>query len=293
MDKVLRNKKNLIIFILPALVLYIAFVVVPIIYNVYISLFQTDLMGKNNYVGLRNYTNLMKDKFFLKALKNNAKLVVGSLIAHLPLALIFGNLIFIKIRGSRFFQSVFFLPSVICGAGVGIMFKMVYNSEFGLINALLDLLHLPGLKHAWLNEEQTVMMAMIIVVMWKFVGYHMVIQLAAMRSIPAELFEAAKIDGASMWQQFTKITLPLIKHVIRIDVVLIITGSLKYFDLIWTMTKGGPNHASEVMATYMYNMGFRTLKFGYAGAIGVVLLILCVAVIWLVNHLVRVEQMEY
>ena len=293
MDKVLRNKKNLIIFILPALVLYIAFVVVPIIYNVYISLFQTDLMGKNNYVGLRNYTNLMKDKFFLKALKNNAKLVVGSLIAHLPLALIFGNLIFIKIKGSRFFQSVFFLPSVICGAGVGIMFKMVYNSEFGLINALLDLLHLPGLKHAWLNEEQTVMMAMIIVVMWKFVGYHMVIQLAAMRSIPAELFEAAKIDGASMWQQFTKITLPLIKHVIRIDVVLIITGSLKYFDLIWTMTKGGPNHASEVMATYMYNMGFRTLKFGYAGAIGVVLLILCVAVIWLVNHLVRVEQMEY
>ena len=293
MDKVLRNKKNLIIFILPALVLYIAFVVVPIIYNVYISLFQTDLMGKNNYVGLRNYTNLMKDKFFLKALKNNAKLVVGSLIAHLPLALIFGNLIFIKIKGSRFFQSVFFLPSVICGAGVGIMFKMVYNSEFGLINALLDLLHLPGMKHAWLNEEQTVMMAMIIVVMWKFVGYHMVIQLAAMRSIPAELFEAAKIDGASMWQQFTKITLPLIKHVIRIDVVLIITGSLKYFDLIWTMTKGGPNHASEVMATYMYNMGFRTLKFGYAGAIGVVLLILCVAVIWLVNHLVRVEQMEY
>ena len=293
MDKVLRNKKNLIIFILPALVLYIAFVLVPIIYNVYISLFQTDLMGKNNYVGLRNYTNLMKDKFFLKALKNNAKLVVGSLVAHLPLALIFGNLIFIKIKGSRFFQSVFFLPSVICGAGVGIMFKMVYNSEFGLINALLDLLHLPGLKHAWLNEEQTVMMAMIIVVMWKFVGYHMVIQLAAMRSIPAELFEAAKIDGASMWQQFTKITLPLIKHVIRIDVVLIITGSLKYFDLIWTMTKGGPNHASEVMATYMYNMGFRTLKFGYAGAIGVVLLILCVAVIWLVNHLVRVEQMEY
>ena len=96
-----------------------------------------------------------------------------------------------------------------------------------------------------------------------------------------------------MWQQFTKITLPLIKHVIRIDVVLIITGSLKYFDLIWSMTKGGPNHASEVMATYMYYQGFRTLKFGYASAIGLVLLVLCAAVIWLVNHLIRVEQMEY
>lgn len=237
--------------------------------------------------------NLFNDKFFLKALKNNAMLVVGSLIAHLPLALVFGNFIFTKIRGSKFFQSAFFLPSVICGAGVGIMFKMIYNSEFGLVNALLDLLHMPQFKHSWLNEEQTVMFAMILVVMWKFVGYHMVIQLAAMRSIPGELYESARIDGATMWQQFTKITLPLIKHVIRIDVVLIITGSLKYFDLIWSMTKGGPNHASEVMATYMYYQGFRTLKFGYASAIGVVLLILCTAVIWLVNRLIRVEKMEY
>lgn len=126
------------------------------------------------------------------------------------------------------------------------MFKMIYNSEFGLVNALLDLLHMPQFKHSWLNEEKTVMFAMILVVMWKFVGYHMVIQLAAMRSIPGELYESARIDGASMWQQFTKITLPLIKHVIRIDVVLIITGSLKYFDLILVHDQGGPNHASEV-----------------------------------------------
>ena len=217
----------------------------------------------------------------------------GRAVKLLPLALLFGNFIFTKIKGSKFFQSAFFLPSVICGAGVGIMFKMIYNSEFGLVNALLDLLHMPQFKHSWLNEEKTVMFAMILVVMWKFVGYHMVIQLAAMRSIPGELYESARIDGASMWQQFTKITLPLIKHVIRIDVVLIITGSLKYFDLIWSMTKGGPNHASEVMATYMYYQGFRTLKFGYASAIGVVLLALCTAVIWLVNHLIRVEQMEY
>lgn len=293
MNKVLSNKKTVAIFILPSLILFAVFVLIPIIYNVYISLFQTDLMGTKNFVGLRNYMNLFNDQFFLKALKNNAMLVVGSLIAHLPLALVFGNFIFTKIRGSKFFQSVFFLPSVICGAGVGIMFKMIYNSEFGLVNALLDLLHMPQFKHAWLNEEKTVMFAMILVVMWKFVGYHMVIQLAAMRSIPGELYESARIDGASMWQQFTKITLPLIKHVIRIDVVLIITGSLKYFDLIWSMTKGGPSHASEVMATYMYYQGFRTLKFGYASAIGVVLLVLCAAVIWLVNHLIRVEQMEY
>ena len=192
MNKVLSNKKTVAIFILPSLILFAVFVLIPIIYNVYISLFQTDLMGTKNFVGLRNYMNLLNDQYFLKALKNNAMLVVGSLIAHLPLTLVFGNFIFTKISGSKFFQSVFFLPSVICGAGVGIMFKMIYNSEFGLVNALLDLLHMPQFKHSWLNEEKTVMFAMILVVMWKFVGYHMVIQLAAMRSIPGELYESAR-----------------------------------------------------------------------------------------------------
>ena len=220
-------------------------------------------------------------------------LVLGSLAAHLPLALLFVTFIFNKIRGSRFYQSVFFLPSVICGAGVGLLFNMIYNSEFGLVNTFLDLIRLSGLKHAWLSEEKTVMMALVVVVMWKYVGYHMVIQLAAMKSIPYSLYEAARIDGATSWQQFAKITYPLIKHVIKIDVVLIITGSLKYFDLVWTMTKGGPNHASEVMATYMYYQGFRTLKFGYASAIGLVLLVLCMLVIWGVNLVFRTEPVEY
>ena len=275
MNKVLRDKKTIAIFILPGFFLYAVFVLIPIIYNVYLSMLQTDLMGKKNFILFRNYTNLLNDKIFLKALKNNAMLVLGSLAAHLPLALLFGTFIFNKIRGSRFYQSVFFLPSVICGAGVGLLFNMISNSEFGLVNTFLDLIRLSGLKHAWLSEEKTV------------------IQLAAMKSIPYSLYEAARIDGATSWQQFAKITYPLIKHVIKIDVVLIITGSLKYFDLVWTMTKGGPNHASEVMATYMYYQGFRTLKFGYASAIGLVLLVLCMLVIWGVNLVFRTEPVEY
>ena len=118
------------------------------------------------------------------------------------------------------------------------------------------------------------MFAMILVVMWKFVGYHMVIQLAAMRSIPGELYESARIDGATMWQQFTKITLPLIKHVIRIDVVLIITGSLKYFDLIYVMTGGGPGTATELMATYMYKNSFVQFNMGYGSAVAAGMFIL-------------------
>ena len=111
----------------------------------------------------------------------------------------------------------------------------------------------------------------------------MVIQLAAMRNIPAELYEAAALDGASKWRQFTDITLPLIKPVLRVDAILIVTGSLKYFDLVFVMTRGGPNHATEVLSTYLYYEGFRTLKYGYASAIGNILLLLCVLAIVLSN----------
>lgn len=293
MNKALSNKKTIAVFILPALLLYSLFVLVPIVYSIYLSFFQTDLMSRQTFVGLKNYRNLLNDRFFIKAVKNNLLLVVGSLIAHLPLALFFGNALFKKIKGSKFFQSVFFLPSVICGAGVGLLFNMVYNSQFGIVNSVLDLVGLGAWKHAWLSEEKTVMVALIVVVMWKFVGYHMIIQVAAMKAIPQSLFEAARIDGASSLQQFFSITLPLIRHVIKIDVILIITGSLKYFDLIWSMTKGGPNHASEVMATYMYYQGFRTLKFGYASAIGAVMLVMCMAIIWLVNRVIKTEKIEF
>lgn len=293
MNSVLRNKKTICIFVLPTFIVYLVFVFVPIVYNVYISLFRTDLMSPGKFVGVQNYINLFRDDFFLLSLKNNLLLVVGSLAAHLPLALFFGNALFNKISGSKFFQSVFFLPSVICGVAVGLMFNMVYNSEFGIVNKVLDMIGQSDMKHAWLSDQKTVMFALIFVVMWRFVGYHMVIQLAAMKAIPESLYEAADIDGANSWQKFSKITFPLIKHILRIDVVLIITGSLKYFDIIYSMTKGGPNHASEVMATYMYYQGFRTLKFGYASAIGIVLLALCMIVIFIVNHAFKTEPMEY
>ena len=250
-------------------------------------------MSPSQWVGLENYKNLFEDRIFLTSLKNNLLMVVGSLLAHLPLALLLGNFLFHKVRGSQFFQSVFFLPCVVCGVAVGLTWTFIYNSQFGLVNSILDGLRAAGLKREWLSDEKTVILAIIVVVMWQFVGYHMVIQLAAMRSIPAEMFEAATVDGASSWQQFKMITLPMIRPMIKVDAILIITGSLKYFDLVMAMTKGGPNHASEVMSTYMYTSAFRTLKFGYASAIANILLILCVVAILLSNFVFKSEKIEY
>lgn len=290
MDKVLRSKKYIVFFVAPAFLIFAIFGLVPIIYNIYLSLFRTDLMSPDVFVGFKNYLNLIKDKIFLKSLKNNLLLVAGSLLAHMPIALLLAYLLFNKVRGSKFFQSVFFLPSVICGVAVGLTWTFIYNSEFGMINAILDFFKLYELKHQWLSDEKTVMFALIVVVMWQYVGYHMVIQLAAMKNIDQSLYEAAAIDGATKWKQFIKITIPLIKPILKVDAILIITGSLRYFDLVFVMTSGGPNHSSEVLSTYMYYQGFRTMKYGYASAIGNILLLLCAVAIFTCNLVFRTKK---
>ena len=293
MNKVLGNKKSIAVFVLPAFLIYAIFVLVPIGYNVYVSFLQTDLMSPSKFVGIKNYINLFQDKTFVGAVKNNILMVIGSLIAHLPLALFFGNILFQKIKGSHFFQTVFFLPSVICGVAVGLTWTFVYNSEFGLINKFLEMIGLGGLKQVWLADKNLALFCIIIVVMWQFVGYHMIIQIAAMKNISESYYEAAEIDGASKWVQFKSIIFPLIKPILKVDAVLIITGSLKYYDLVAVMTGGGPNHATELMSTYMFYQGFRTLKYGYSAAIGVVLLLLCICSVLLSNFVFRSDRVEY
>lgn len=243
-----------------------------------------------NFVGIKNYLSLFSDKTFKHAFGNNILMVVGSLVAHMPLAMFFGNAIFKKIKGASFFQTVFFLPCVICGVAVGLTWTFVYNGNYGLLNGFLKAIGLGGLQQMWLANKETAMLCIIIVIMWQYVGYHMVIQLAAMRNIDSSFYEAAEIDGATGWQQFKYITFPLIKPILKIDAVLIITGSLKYYDLVAVMTSGGPNHATEVMSTYMYYQSFNILNYGYASAIGVVLMLLCILSVGISNRVFKTDE---
>ncbi|MGI6172518.1 MAG: carbohydrate ABC transporter permease [Christensenellales bacterium] len=290
MKEVMGNKKSIAVFVLPALLIYTVFALFPIVYNIYLSFFDTNLMNVNTFIGVKNYVDLFRDGTFLMALKNNITMVIGSLIAHMPLAMFFANAIFKKIRGASFFQTVFFLPCVICGVAVGLTWTFIYNGNYGLLNAFLKAIGLGRFTQVWLANKDIAIIMIIIVVMWQYVGYHMIIQLAAMRNISADLFEAAEIDGATQWQQFKSITLPLIRPILAIDAVLIITGSLKYYDLIAVMTAGGPNHATEVMSTYMFYSAFNILRYGYSAAIGVILLILCMLSVRLSNVVFRPEE---
>jgi raffinose/stachyose/melibiose transport system permease protein len=290
MKEVMGNKKSIAVFVLPALLIYTVFALFPIVYNIYLSFFDTNLMNVNTFIGVKNYVDLFRDGTFLMALKNNIIMVIGSLIAHMPLAMFFANAIFKKIRGSTFFQTVFFLPCVICGVAVGLTWTFIYNGNYGLLNAFLKLINLGRFTQVWLANKDIAIIMIIIVVMWQYVGYHMIIQLAAMRNISADLFEAAEIDGATQWQQFKSITFPSIKPILAIDAVLIITGSLKYYDLIAVMTAGGPNHATEVMSTYMFYSAFNILRYGYSATIGVILLILCMLSVKLSNIVFKTEE---
>lgn len=173
------------------------------------------------------------------------------------------------------------------------MWSFIYNSEFGLLNKLLEVLGFGNAQQAWLSNPRIALFCIIIVVMWQFVGYHMIIQIAAMKNIPSSLYEAAEIDGASRWIQFRSITFPLIKNILKVDAVLIITGSLKYYDLVAVMTGGGPNHATELMSTYMFYQGFRTLKYGYSAAIGVILLVLCICAVAVSNLIFKSDPVEF
>ena len=290
MKSIRCNKYTILLFVAVPMLIYVFFALIPILYNIYISLFDTNLLTPGKFVGLKNYARLLKDTTFLRALRNNIFLVIGSLAAHMGLGLFFANAIFQKVKGSKFFQSVFFLPSVICGVAVGLIWTFVYHGNYGLLNAFLKLIGQGDLQQVWLSNKNLALICIIVVVMWQWVGYHVVIQLAAMRNIPQELYEAAQLDGASEWQQFKNITVPLIRPILKVDAVLIITGALKYYDLVAVMTNGGPNHATEVMSTYMYYEAFNVLKFGYSSAIGVVLLILCMSAVMLTNKVFKTEN---
>ena len=290
MKSIRSNKYTILLFVAVPMLIYVFFALIPILYNIYISLFDTNLLTPGKFVGLKNYARLLKDTTFLRALRNNIFLVIGSLAAHMGLGLFFANAIFQKVKGSKFFQSVFFLPSVICGVAVGLIWTFVYHGNYGLLNAFLKLIGQGDLQQVWLSNKNLALICIIVVVMWQWVGYHVVIQLAAMRNTPQELYEAAQLDGASEWQQFINITVPLIRPILKVDAVLIITGALKYYDLVAVMTNGGPNHATEVMSTYMYYEAFNVLKFGYSSAIGVVLLILCMSAVMLTNKVFKTEN---
>lgn len=255
-------------FVAPALVIYGVYVVFSIGMTFYYSLFEWSGIDVNRtFMGLSNYAELLRDEIFWMSFKNNLTLVAASLLTQIPLGLIMALLISVPLRGMRFFRTVYFFPFLMSTVAIGILFIFIYDANYGMINQFLGWIGLESWQRGWLGEEDTALWAVIATVCWQYAPFYMILFRAAIVGIPDSLYEAAKIDGANARQRFFSVTLPLLVPTVISASILVIIGSLKYFDLIYVMTNGGPNNATELMATYMYKESFTIFHMGYGSSI--------------------------
>ncbi|MFF4212140.1 carbohydrate ABC transporter permease [Streptomyces sp. NPDC001796] len=259
-------------FQLPALVLFGVLVLLPLLFAVYAAFFRWGGFGMpSDYVGVDNFTRLFQDPLFLGDLWRCLMLVVLSLALQLPFALAMAVLLNQSLRGRAVYRMLFFAPYVLSEAITGVLFSMLFAPDDGLADHLLSDIGLGSLGGKWFSDPSTVMATLFLVMTWKYFGFHMMLYLAGLQSIPAELTEAALIDGAGPWQRFRMVTLPLLAPTLRISAFLSVIGSIQLFDLVWVVTTGGPDHHSETMAVTMFQYGFKRYQVGYASAISVVM----------------------
>src|SRR3954470_16551860 len=259
-------------FQLPALVLFIGMVLLPMLFALYAAFFRWGGFGMpSDYVGTDNFTQLFDNPVFLGDLWRCLVLVVLSLAFQLPFALAMAVLLNQKLRGRAIYRLLFFAPYVLSEAITGVLFSMLLQPGSGPADHLLGSVGLESLGGKWFADGSTVLVTIFVVITWKYFGFHMMLYLAGLQGIPTEILEAASIDGAGAWQRFRHVTLPLLGPTIRISVFLSIIGAIQLFDLVWVMTAGGPNHSSETMAISMFQFGFKRYQVGYASAISVVL----------------------
>jgi raffinose/stachyose/melibiose transport system permease protein len=257
-------------FLLPALALYGVFVVYPIAQSVRYSGFDWNgLQPLTDWVGFGNFADAFADPVFIQAITHNAIIIGLSLLFQIPFAVALAVLLSRKLKGRGLFRTMFFAPYILSEVVTGVVWRQILRPD-GLLDQILAGVGAGGITREWLGDPDIVLYSLFFVISWKYFGLHMVLVLAGLQLIPDELEEAASIDGATWWQGFRYVTLPLLGPTIRVSMFLSIIGALQLFDLIWVTTKGGPVNASSTMATYLIDWGFRRGQFGYASAVSVI-----------------------
>lgn len=292
MSQALRRKPNAlnglrklwlpILFLAPASIILIMFMAVPMANAILLSFTSWDGMRPATQVGLDNYIALLRDRIFWRALGNTAYFTIATVAFQTTIPLLIANMLTAKIRGSVVFRTLFFMPVIISLAITGLLWSMIYEPNFGVLNETLRSIGLGNLTQLWLADKRVVMPSIIVVSVWQSIGFYLVIYFAALQSIPPELYEAAEIDGANAWQSLRNITVPMLSSVITLVIVLNTINGVKVFDQIWVMTAGGPNHASDTLGTYLYSTAFGAMgssnpQLGYAGAIAICILLISFA----------------
>jgi raffinose/stachyose/melibiose transport system permease protein len=259
------------LFVGPALALYVVFVLLPIVLAGVYGFYHWNGLGPvTDFIGLDNYVRAFQDEAFQGAILHNGILIALSLLIQLPLGLALALLLNRRLRGRSALRLVFFAPYVVSEVITAVIWSLMLQPD-GLVDQALRAVGLGGLVHLWLADLKIVLYTMFVVITWKYLGFAIILFLAGLQGIPAELRQAAAIDGASELQAIRHVTLPLLGPTIRIWMFLSIIGSLQLFDLIWVMTIGGPANSSNTMVVYLISHGFQRYQFGYGSAVAVIL----------------------
>ena len=293
MNKLYSKKRHIIVFLLPALILFCGILIAPIAMSCYYSLFNWKGIGAEKlFIGLKNYKELFTSNSigFLKALRNALLLAAFSVCLQLPLALSLALTLGRGIKGERAFLSIYFMPVLISTVVIGQLWVKIYDPSYGILNTFLRSVGLDNWTRSWLGDKSVALGAVFAPTLWQYVGYHMLLLYAGVKSVPQDLREAAMLDGAADRQVNRYIVLPYIKPIIRISVIFAVTGSLKSFDLIYVLTNGGPLHSTEVPTTLLISLLIQRNRYGMGSAIAVLLIILCFAFALIINLIFREEE---
>jgi raffinose/stachyose/melibiose transport system permease protein len=270
------------LFLLPALFFYGVFLVYPMLWSLYVSLFQWDgLSADMTFVGLGNYGRILfEDEVALAALWNNVLWTVGTLVVPTGTGLALALALNRGLYGSVVFRTIFYSPSVLPLVAVGLIWSWMYNPHFGAVNLALKSVGLGWLARGWLSEYETALAATFLTQVWSHVGFPMILYLAGLQAIPRDYYEAARLDGANAWQSFRHVTLPGLTETHVIVLSLAVIQSFKVFDIIYTMTYGGPGRSTQVLGTWMYFQTFQYYNAGYGAALAWVisLIVLVIAI---------------
>jgi len=273
----LRQRIEIALFAGPAFLVYVTFVLLPVALAAVYSFFRWNgLQALTDFIGLENYRRALTDPVFIGAIGHNLFVVVLSLLIQGPLAIGIALLLNRKLRGRTFFRVIIFIPYVLSEVIAALSWKLLLQPA-GPFDSFLTSIGLGGLKQLWLADGNVVLWVLFAVLTWKYVGFAIILFLAGLQGVPAELEEAGRIDGASWWQIQRYITIPLLGPTIRIWAFLSIIGSLQLFDMVWVLTLGGPAGATATMATYMLQYGFQRNQFGFGSAVAVILFIISLA----------------
>lgn len=294
MNQVMSNKKSIFFLVTPGLLILISMIIFPIGMSIYYGFTNWSGIGDYSFIGFDNFKNiLLNDPIFRTSLLNALLLTVSTIIIQHPIALVLAILITHCGRWEKILRTILFIPAIISIVVTAKLWSGVYNPQYGLLNNLLDVVGLSALKQDWLGNPDLAIWSIIVVTIWQGFGYAFLLYYAGLKGVPEDVFEAAKIDGASSIQLYMKVVIPLLAPMARVAIIIAVISCLKQMEVVYLMTGGGPGNSTQLLGNYLYQTAFSSAQYGYGNAISVIFVLIVLIITVILNKFLKRDVGEY